>query len=206
MRVIPCPCRFTGDCKNIFHIYFEVHAPNSRGTVTEMQHSKITAKLYTVRCRTLWTGSASWSHEPCTALPMTTTPYGGRVEICIGTATHLRCYIITFSHTLKSGNWFHNSCRRQVSHWNCLHLRCVGGMHQPDCSHHAPWRCIMGAIAQWSGDGHGPDGGCTYMYTRIYTDQEKWSVNHITYIVVYTLHGLQFVTYCDVILCYSLLQ
>lgn len=27
------------------------------------------------------------------------------------------------------------------------------------------------------------------MYTRIYTDQEKWSVNHITYIVVYTEQG-----------------
>ena len=36
------------------------------------------------------------------------------------------------------------------------------------------------------------------MYTRIYTDQEKWSVNHITYIVVYTLIGYSFVTYCDV--------
>jgi len=27
------------------------------------------------------------------------------------------------------------------------------------------------------------------MYTQKYTDQEKWSVNHITYIVVYTEHG-----------------
>ena len=27
------------------------------------------------------------------------------------------------------------------------------------------------------------------MYTRKYTDQEKWSVNHITYIVVYIEHG-----------------
>ena len=36
------------------------------------------------------------------------------------------------------------------------------------------------------------------MYTRIYTDQEKWSVNHITYIVVYTLVGYSFVTCCDV--------
>ena len=49
------------------------------------------------------------------------------------------------------------------------------------------------------------------MYTRIYTDQEKWSVNHITYIVVYTLVGYSFVTYCDVRLriicityCYSM--
>ena len=45
------------------------------------------------------------------------------------------------------------------------------------------------------------------MYTRIYTDQEKWSVNHITYIVVYTLVGYSFVTYCDVIwvtYCYSM--
>ena len=45
------------------------------------------------------------------------------------------------------------------------------------------------------------------MYTRIYTDQEKWSVNHITYIVVYTLVGYSFVTCCDVIwvtYCYSM--
>jgi len=36
------------------------------------------------------------------------------------------------------------------------------------------------------------------MYTQKYTDQEKWSVNHITYIVVYTHYGYSFVTYCDV--------
>ena len=36
---------------------------------------------------------------------------------------------------------------------------------------------------------HGPDGGTWYMYTQKHTDQEKWSVNHITYIVVYTEHG-----------------
>ena len=58
------------------------------------------------------------------------------------------------------------------------------------------------------------------MYTRIYTDQEKWSVNHITYIVVYTLggyvcdHKKEGCMYCDhkcnvsriVTVCHIMLQ
>ena len=53
----------------------------------------------------------------------------------------------------------------------CVHQRhiCV---HSMQCVRH-------------EGGRQGPHGGSTYMYTRKYTDQEKWSVNHITYIVVY---------------------
>jgi len=35
------------------------------------------------------------------------------------------------------------------------------------------------------GVGRGHAGGVRYMYMYKYTDQEKWTVNHITYIVVY---------------------
>ena len=48
------------------------------------------------------------------------------------------------------------------------------------------------------GGGQGPRGGMAYIYTRIYTDLEIESVNHITYIVVYTL--------LVITICYSMLQ
>ena len=42
-------------------------------------------------------------------------------------------------------------------------------------------------FASSCGGGQGPCGGMAYIYTRIYTDLEIESGNHITYIVVYTL-------------------
>ena len=113
-------------------------------------------------------------------------PYRGCSILCIGFATHPCRENMPVFFMLNHGNWLHNSFPLTVTHWKwrdfltwcgCvhsmrLHMRCICLI----CMLHAPW-CA---------GGQGPCGGCALVYTNFYTDQEKWSVNHITYIVVYT--------------------
>ena len=156
--MILCLRRFTCDCKNIFHIYFEVRVQNSWGWFTVCSHCPMLDGLSIL----------------------------DRFRMCIGSATHSCRENPPVFFMLKHGNWLHNSFRRKLRCWYLTHLWCDGGMWQWLCFHHTSWRCIMHAIAQWVGGGQGPCGGCALVYTHFYTDQEKWSVNHITYIVVYT--------------------
>ena len=109
----------------------------------------------------------------------------GRVKMCIGSATHLCRENPPHFFMLKHGNWLHNSFPLPVSHWKWRDFLtwcgCVHSMRLHMCC-----ICLSCALcAPWCAGGQGPCGGCALVYTHIYTDQEKWSVNHITYIVVY---------------------
>jgi len=177
--VILCACRFTHDCSKKCYTFIT--------KFTCETHEGFTPSVYRPMldsyCDHKW-----YDHHPI----------GVGIEMCIDSATHTVITNHRVVFTVNSGNWFHNSCRHSVSCWNetispmhgvCMHYMCL---HQRiiclyTCYVHMTW-----------GRRQGPHGGYTYMYMEKYTDQEKWSVNHITYIVVYTLDGYSFVTYCDV--------
>ena len=114
-------------------------------------------------------------------------------KMSIGTSTQPCCDILTFQHTTSSGNWLHNSCQRQVSHWYPTYFVWHGECWHDTCPHHAPWRCMMYAIALWGRGRQGTHGGGALLYTRKYTDQENR--------VLTTLHIQWFTHTCDHILC-----
>ena len=120
---------------------------------------------------------------------------GGRVarKICIDTATFITSPYRGCFHKKYQGNWFYISCSHWLSHWICYSFAIVGGSEALFLFHHTSWHRIIHTIAWWRGGGQGPLPGGALVYMALYTDQEKWSVNHIAYIVVYTQAGLLFV-------------
>ena len=81
--------------------------------------------------------------------------------ISIGFTTHLWCENSPYYFTINGGNWLHNSCRRQVSAWNYVYLRYVGGMWGTIGSHQRHDLALCRQLRTWGGGGQGPCGGCT---------------------------------------------
>ena len=148
-----------------------------------------------VHVRNSWDCWPSNVGQFCDHTISATHPLWGVVILYIGIATHTVITNSLLRYTIYSGNWFHNSCLTLLSHWICCNSSCDGVCERIMCVHQRHICASCMSCASWCEGGHGPDGGTWYMYTRIYTDQEKWSVNHITYIVVYTLGGCSFAGY-----------
>jgi len=88
------------------------------------------------------------------------TPKGCSI-LSIGFVTQLCCENPPCFFIKDEGNWFYNSCRRQLTCWKQTHSPLHG--EQAGCLllHRTPWPCIMHTIAWWEGGRQGPLGGYT---------------------------------------------
>ena len=128
--------------------------------------------------------NAHWSHRDW-----------GR-EMCIDTATHLRCDNITHHFTISPCQLITYQLlplaktliliTYSMLWWKWAYLL-------PFTIRHDVALCPQ-LCGEWGG-GQGPDGVRTLLYIHIHTDQEKWTVNHYAQEVVYTVLGSRNVTF-----------
>ena len=168
--------RFLCDCKNIFHIYFEVRARNSWDSLAKTAllvwhiYNSITvdrSKVGLVQWPSLRLKHVMWCQV------MWPSKMGGRVarKICIDTATFITSPYRGCFHKKYQGNWFYISCSHWLSHWICYSFAIVGGSEALFLFHHTSWHRIIHTIAWWRGGGQGPLPGGALVYMAPYTDQ-----------------------------------